>query len=330
MFQFSHHSAFYLLLLLPICIVVFIWYQKWRRTQLKKLGDEALVQNMIVGPSAKWKKTQFLFLLIGLFLLIVSLADPKSSGAQQSMQTSSKEIVIALDLSNSMLATDVAPSRLDKAKQLINQLIDTNTQDKFGLVVFAGNAYIATPITIDIESIKMNVATMQPNILPSQGTNISEAIIRAHDCFNTKREGGKAILLITDGEDHEQGIDNAINTAVKDDIAIITVGVGSSEGGKIIDTETQQPKLDENGQQILSKLNEAELTAIAKKGNGEYIPLQNMQTSCNQIHAQFNQLASGQVSAENTTVYSHYFQWLLLPSILLIALSFFYNPQNKS
>jgi Ca-activated chloride channel homolog len=328
-FQFSHYSAFYLLLLIPICLLVFWRYQKWRTIQLKKLGDYQLVQNMLQGESAKWMQTKMILLLLGLFLLIISLADPRSSGAQQSRKGSSKEIVIALDLSNSMLATDVAPSRLEKAKQLIAKLIDTNMQDKVGLIVFAGNAYIAVPITIDVENIKMNLASVNPSTLPTQGTNISEALTRAHECFNTKREGGKAIILITDGEDHEVGINDAIAKCKKDQIKIITVGVGSPEGGKIISQETMQAKLDENGAEIISKLNEEELQMIAKEGDGIYVPLQNLQEAYSSINNRLSSIQSTEENEESYMTFFHYFQWLLLPAILLIGYSVFYTPKKR-
>jgi Ca-activated chloride channel homolog len=328
-FQFSHNSAFYLLLLLPICLFAFWWYQRWRGVQLKKLGDYQLVQNMLKGESTKWVLTKMILLLLGLFLLIISLADPRSSGAQQNMKTISKEIVFALDLSNSMLATDVAPSRLEKAKLMIAKLLDTNMQDKVGLVVFAGNAYIAVPITIDVESIKMNLESVNPSMLPTQGTNISQAITRAAECFNTKREGGKAIVLITDGEDHEQGIKDAIQKCKSNNIKIITVGIGSPNGANIIDPETMQPKIDADGKEIISKLNEEELVSIAKEADGVYVPLQNMQDACNGINNSIRGMQATEENNESLLVYSHYFQWLLLPAILLIGFSIFYTAKTK-
>jgi Ca-activated chloride channel homolog len=327
-FQFSQYTAFILLLLIPICIIVFWMHMHWQKNKIKKLGDYQLVQNMIIGSDAKWDRIKIVALLIGFALLIICLADPSSSGSKQLNSANSKEIVFALDLSNSMLATDVAPSRLDKAKQLINKLIDTNLQDKIGLVVFAGNAYIAVPITIDVESIKMNLASVNPNVLPTQGTNISEAIIRASECFNAKRDGGKAIVLITDGEDHEDGVSKAIEKCKNENIKIITVGVGSEEGAKIINAETQQAKLDADGKEIISKLNEKELQTIAKDGNGEYIHLQNLQDASTLINNQLSSLAGLIENNENTNILFHYFQWLLLPAILLIMFSLFYAPKQ--
>jgi Ca-activated chloride channel homolog len=328
-FQFSHNSAFYLLVLIPICIIVYIGLGKWQSLQIKKLGNYHLITNLIKSVSASWEKVQIVFFLLGISLLILCLADPRSGGEQQSIQSSSKEIVFALDLSNSMNAMDVAPSRLSKAKQFIQNIINHNTQDKFGLVVFAGNAYISVPITVDIETIKMNLASLETSMLPTQGTNLKEAILRAYDCFNIKRQGGKVIVLITDGEDHEEGVDQAISTCNKNNVNIVTVGVGSNDGSKIIDAVTNQPKVDEQGNVVISKLNEEELEKIAKDANGAYIHLQNADAAEAELVDKLNSIISEATAEDTNIIYQHYYQYLLLPAILLLGFALFFHPQKN-
>jgi Ca-activated chloride channel family protein len=328
-FHFSHNSAFYLLVLIPICIIIYIVLGRWQFLQIKKLGNYHLITNLIKSVSASWKKVQIIFFLLGISLLIVCLADPSSAGIQQSTQSNSKEIVFALDLSNSMNAMDVVPSRLSKAKQFIQNIINRNTLDKFGLVVFAGNAYISVPITVDIETIKMNLASIETSMLPTQGTNLKEAILRAYDCFNIKREGGKVIILVTDGEDHEEGIEEAIAICNKNNVNIVSVGVGSNDGSKIIDVATNQPKVDEQGNVVISKLNAEELEKIAKDANGAYIQLQNTDAAAAELVDKLNSIASEGSAVDTNIVYQHYYQYLLLPAIFLLGIALFFHPQKN-
>jgi tetratricopeptide (TPR) repeat protein len=326
-FTFGHPTYLYWLAILPICILLYVYLSTWRKKQLAKIGQNHLIQQLIVNSTSKRLLLQFTAFLLSIGLLIVCLADPKTTDGKQQIKTNSREIILALDLSTSMLATDVSPSRLLKAKQLITQFISNNVQDKIGLVLFAGNAYIAVPITIDVASIKMSVETAQPSMLPTQGTNISEALIRAHDCFDTKRDAGRAIVIISDGEDHEQGIDNAIAICKKDNIQITTIGVGTEDGSNIIDPTTQQSKQDANGQVIISKLNSDELNSIAQKGKGQYLELQNASNTLLALNDALANLES-KSSAEEATAHIHYYQWLLLPAICLLLFSIINKPMR--
>jgi hypothetical protein len=321
-FVYGHPTYLYWLLVIPICIVLYIYLSIWRKKQLAKIGQMHILKPLLANYSTKVLQLKFVALLVALALLILCLADPKTTSGKQQITTNSREIIIALDLSTSMLATDVSPSRLLKAKQLVTQFINNNVQDKIGLVLFAGNAYIAVPITIDVASIKMSVETAEPSMLPTQGTNISEALIRAHDCFDTKRDAGRAIVVISDGEDHEQGIDKAIDVCKNDNIQITTIGVGTEQGGTIIDPTTQQPKQDQNGQVVVSKLNNEELASIAKKGNGQYIDLQNTSSALLALNDALAGIQSSG-STEDITTHIHYYQWLLLPAILLLLFSIY-------
>jgi Ca-activated chloride channel homolog len=329
MFQLEHFSAFYLLGLVPLVVLLYAWFSKWQSKQIKKLGDAHLVANSTVGFSAQWNRYQVVLLALGIVLLISTLAGFKSNGSMQTTKTKSREIVFALDLSNSMNAADVQPSRLIKAKQLIQQLIDTNGQDKFGLVVFAGNAYISVPITIDAASIQMNLSAMETNTLPSQGTNIAEALQRSLSCFNLKKLGAKAIVLITDGEDHEEGIADAVKECKDANVALICVGVGTQEGFALLEPGSNQPKLDENGQAVISKLNEAALLKIVNNNSDNYVQLQTTSEAALQINAQCDKMLSAEMVDEQVMGATHYYQWFLLPAIVLLGMVVFYTPKPK-
>jgi Ca-activated chloride channel homolog len=314
---------------IPVCIVLYWFWQRWQKKQQQKLGDVHLVTNLIAtSTTSSQKRNIFIAFLVSILLLMITMASLQVSGGTQKETMQSKEIMIAMDVSNSMLAADAMPNRLQKAKMFINQIIASNSTDKIGLILFAGNAYIAVPLTIDHAVIKMNVEATQPNALPTQGTNISEAITKALHCFDTKQEAGRAIIIVTDGEDHEQEIDAAIDRCKDNKIAIATVGVGTAKGATFIDDNTQQPKQDENGQTVVSRLNETELQAIASQANGIYIALDNSNNALLGLNSFLKNIAAT-ASSIDVQKNIYYFQWTLLPAILLLLIALFYPAKQK-
>jgi Ca-activated chloride channel family protein len=227
------------------------------------------------------------------------------------------------------LAKDFAPTRLEKSKQLIGRILDKIKNNRIGLILFAGRAYVSVPLTVDISALKMNLAVANPGMVPTQGTVVGEAIRMARESFNSKDTKYKSIVLITDGEDHDDGVNEEVKQAVAQGISISTVGVGSTEGAPIFDEETGENKKDEQGNDVVSKLNEAELKTIASDGQGIYTPLGNTEATADVIAKQINSAEQKNFGDSIFTDYNSYFQYFLAVSLVLILLEFFIPERKK-
>jgi tetratricopeptide (TPR) repeat protein len=313
-------SALYLLLVVLLCYIVFYIYKRWQSKKLLLLGKPILVNKLIQNKS-KLSSINNTFFLIGLALLCLALADPAKKDNSKNIQTNSRDVIIALDLSNSMNATDIAPSRLIQAKQLIDALCNNNTDNKIGLVVFAGNAYISVPLTPDAASVKMSLATLETSSIPAQGTNIAQGLLRSIDCFNTKQVSSKCIVLITDGENHETALDDAIEQCSKANIHLVVVGIGSANGSTIPDEISGNPKLDEQGNQVISTVNDEVLLKITNMAKGSLINFSNTSTTSAEIFDIIKDLPKLGTTQNNVTNYTHYYSLLTLPALLLLYLS---------
>lgn len=317
--SFQHTSALIYLWFIPIIIGLAIYFMRWRKSKLSLLGDAQLVKNLLPTQNA-FSKIRFLVLLLSIFFVIISLAGPRIGTKTITETKQTRDVVFCIDLSNSMNASDVATTRLDKAKQFVQQVIKQNPNNQMGLVVFAGNAYISVPLTLDADAILLNLQVLSTNAITAQGTNIGAALKSAHLMFNSKSNSGKSIVLISDGEDHEQEVSEIITTIADDGIEVNTIGIGNAQGTQILDVQTKTPMLDDNGQQIISKLNEELLQEIATKTDGTYFNLQNIGQTATAVSIAINKLQGTSTKSSNFTVYNHYFQYLLLPAILMFVL----------
>jgi Ca-activated chloride channel family protein len=280
MIQFAHSKILWFLLALVLMLAGYFLYWGHRRRSLRNLGEEELLQTLMPDASAWAHHWKFILLFIGTGLLIVAASGPRIGSKLRDVEVRGREIIIALDVSNSMLAEDIKPSRLERSKQMINRMVDRMSNDKIGLIVFAGDAYTQIPITDDYPSVKMFLEGAGPDMVSKQGTAIGSAIALAARSFSGAGEdqetgagtSGKAIVIITDGENHEDDAVGEATKAAEKGIRIYTVGLGDPNGVPIpVRPGSASNRRDSEGQVVVSKLNEKLLQEVAAAGNGAYI-----------------------------------------------------------
>lgn len=271
---------------------------------------------------------KFSFLIMSLVIGVIGLANLQAGSRSEKVERKGIDVMIALDVSKSMLAQDLKPNRLEKAKQLIARLTEKLSNDRIGLITFAGRAYVSVPLTVDLTALKMNLSGASPDMVPTQGTVIGEAISMARQSFNTKETKYKSIILISDGEDHDEGAADEVKKAVSEGIMINTVGIGSPEGSVIFDPETHENKRDQEGNEVISKLNEKELQDIASAGQGVYLRLGNTDAAADAIARQIGSTEQKNFGDSMFTDYNSYFQYFLGASLILMLIEFFI-PQRK-
>lgn len=316
MLRFEDPIYLWMLLIIPILVLVrFIVWQK-RKRNLRKFGDPSLLKEMMPDVSKYRPTIKFCLLLSAITILIFMIARPQVGSKISHEKREGIEVLIALDISNSMLAQDVIPSRLEKSKLLIEDLVDHFTNDKVGLVVFAGDAFVQLPITNDYVSAKMFLQNINPSLITTQGTDLARAISLSQSCFTQREHIGRAIIVITDGEDHEGGALEAAREAYKKGINVFILGVGTSKGAPIPDGNGGYLK-DNSGQTVLSALNEQMCQQVAKAGNGVYIHVDNTSDAQEKINKELSNLQSG---ISDTVVYSEYNEQFQIFGIILLLL----------
>jgi len=327
--QFQYPQAFWLLAALPLFAALFIGYQWWRRRALRRMGNTQLVNKLYPSYSFGKKLSKLLLVLFAFALGCVAIANPRQPDKVQEDVRAGIDVMLALDVSNSMLATDVAPSRLLRAKALLNKLIDQLPNDRIGLVLFAGKAYIQMPLTTDHSAAKMFVAAASPGVISAQGTAIGEALQRSTLAFG-ESERFKTVVLLTDGETHdENALEQAKDLAAKG-IMINTVGIGSPAGGTIYDTATNAPRRDATGNVIISRLNEPLLQQLSTTTNGLYRNLDNTDRTANELVQQLSQVEKKALGDTSMFTYRTFYMWLALPMLLLLGFDTFFPDRKKT
>ncbi|MBP3679157.1 MAG: VWA domain-containing protein [Bacteroidaceae bacterium] len=320
MFRFANPDILYLLLLLPLIVALYLYSNHRRRQNIRKYGDPSLLKELMPTISKYRPDVKFWLMFSALALIVVMLARPQFGSKMETVKRSGVETVIALDISNSMLAEDVTPSRLEKAKKLISRLIDTFNNDKVGLNVFAGEAFTQLPITSDYISAKMFLESINPSLISTQGTDIGAAIRLAMKSFTPNDGVGRAIIVITDGENHEGGAIEAAQEAAEKNMQVFILGIGSPEGSPIpVERGSNDFRRDGKGDIIVTKLNEQMCQEIAKAGNGVYIRVDNSNSAEKVLNEEIAKLAKSDVESQIFTEFDEQFQalaWLIL--ILLI------------
>ena len=303
MFRFADPNVLYLLIILPF-VAIFYFYSNYRRTKrLRKYGDPELLSMLMPEASAHRPVFKFWVLWIALGLSIVMLARPQFGTRLEKVKRSGIETIIALDISNSMLAKDVVPSRLEKAKSLISRLVSNFNDDKVGLIVFAGDAFTQLPITSDYISAKMFLESITPSLISSQGTNIGEAIRLAIKSFTPQEKVGRAIIVITDGENHEGGAVEAAKEAASKGMKVFVLGIGSPDGSPIPLEGSNDYRKDNQGNVIVTRLNEQMCREVAQAGNGVYIRVDNSSSAQSLLQKEIDKLTKRDLES---TVYSNY------------------------
>ncbi len=275
MFRFADPTYLYLLIILPFLAIFYLYSNYRRRKRIRKYGDPELMKDLMPDVSKYRPDVKFWLVFVALGLIIIVLARPQFGSKMETVKRSGVETVIALDISNSMLAEDVAPSRLDKSKKLISRMVDEFTNDKVGLIVFAGEAFTQLPITSDYISAKMFMESISPSLITSQGTDIGGAIRLAMKSFTSQEGVGRGIIVITDGENHEGGAVEAAQEAASKGMQVYVLGIGSPEGSPIPVEGGNDFRKDRDGNVIVTSLNEEMCKEIAKAGNGVYIRVDN-------------------------------------------------------
>lgn len=329
MMRFQYIESLWLLLAIPLLMLVYLVWQKNRRKKLSKIGDLHLVNTLMPAYNAQRNHFKFLLKCIAIIFLVVSLANLQSGARSEKVQRKGIDVMIALDVSKSMLAKDASPNRLEKSKQFILRLLEKLSNNRIGLIVFAGRAYTSVPLTIDISALKMNLSTANPDMVPTQGTVLGEAIAMARQSFNSKETKYKSIVLISDGEDHDESVLDEVKKAVDEGIMVNTVGVGSVEGAPIFDEENNANKKDENDVEILSKLNEKELQSIAQNGQGIYQHLSSTEKNVATISNQINSIEQKNFGDTLFVDYNSYFQYFLGFALVLLLIDFFIPSSKK-
>lgn len=319
MFRFEDPIYLYALALIPLLAILRFLLVRQQKKRLRKFGDRELVRQLTPDVSRFRPLVKYSLLLTALALLIVMIARPQFGTKINREKRTGIETIIALDVSNSMLAEDVAPSRLDRSKMMVENLVDNFTNDKIGLIVFAGDAFIQLPITSDYVSAKMFLSSISPSMIATQGTDIAKAISMASHSFTQQEGVGKAIIVITDGEDHEGGALEAAKEAKDKGMRVYILGVGSTKGAPIPTGNGDYMK-DNTGQTVMTGLNEQMCREIAQAGGGAYIHVENNSNAQDQLDHELNKLAKKEIES---TVYSDYdeqFQAVGIIALLLLII----------
>ena len=323
MFRFAEPEYLYLLLVVPLLTLIFVFYKIRKRRNIAAFGDPDLLKGLMPNVSTVRPTVKFVMQMVVLMLLVVVLARPQFGTKAEEVKRQGIEVMIALDISNSMMATDVAPNRLAKSKQIPSQLIDNMSNDKVGLVVFAGDAFTQLPITADYVSAKMFLSTISPKLIARQGTAIGSAIDLAIKSFNPKSPASKAIILITDGENHEDNAVEAARLAQKEGIVVHVIGMGRPEGAPIPVDGTMSFWKDKEGNVVVSKLNEVMCNDIANAGQGIYVRADNTNAALRAVSNELDQLAKTELTTTTFSNYNEQFQSFAIIALLLLLMDIF-------
>ena len=321
MFRWAHPEHLYALLALPLLALLFIVVRRKRKNKLLQLGDKILVEQLMKETSERKPLARMLLSLSAIGFLIIAWANPQIGSRLEEVKRQGVDVIIALDVSNSMKARDLQPNRLERAKQIISRLIDRLENDRIGLVVFAGQAYVQLPITTDYAAAKLFLNTIDTDLIPTQGTAIGAAIRLATESFTEKDKKHKVLIVITDGENHEDDALEATREAVATGVVIHTIGMGSPEGTPIPASRNgnaQDFLKDNDGNTVLTKLDEIGLEKIAAEGKGKYIHSTAGDDGLQVLLDQIGRMDKKAFGTKQYTDYEDRFQYFLAIALLLL------------
>lgn len=322
MFQLEESKYLYLLLIIPIVVVFFVFNYYWKTKKQKEFGDLDLVKKLIPEYSGFKSIFKFLIVIIGLSAIIIAIANPRLGTKMETIKREGIDIVFALDVSKSMLAEDVAPNRLEKSKQIINQIINNLQGDRIGLIAYAGSAYPILPMTSDYSIGKMYLQNANTNMLSSQGTALNQAINQAINFFDDDQQS-KLLILISDGEDHGDDSKEALETAKEKGIKIVTISVGTTKGGPIPLKENGKLlgyKKDSNGETVVTKMNPETLKIIAVATKGKYLDGNNTKSVVDNLQTVLSSIEKNESETQQVAEFKTQYQWFLGLGFLLLFL----------
>ena len=325
MFKFEHTDYFYAFALIPLLLLLVLWYFMSRKRKLKRLGDPELVKKLIPYASRRKRVIKVALFLLGFSSLILALCNLQTGSKLTEVKREGADIIVCLDVSNSMLAQDLSPNRLTRAKLALEKMIDLLEGDRLGLVIFAGEAYVQLPITTDYSAAKMFLESIGPGMVPVQGTNLGDAIRKASESFSNDEGKNRAIILITDGENHEPEALEAAAEANKKGIMVNTIGIGSQNGVPIPVVENGIVKgyrKDKQGETVVTRLNADILKSIAGKANGVYVQASQADLGLGAVLDKIGELDKAQLESKMYTDYEDQFQWFLALALILFFIEF--------
>jgi Ca-activated chloride channel family protein len=330
MFEFENPYYFILLLLIPIGLVAQKKYVQWQTEKQAEFGNEKAVEKLIINASKNKQRLKFTMQLMAVFFIVLALVNPKLGSKVETVNAKGVEIVFAIDVSKSMLCKDIQPNRLDKTKQIITQIINSIGSDRIGIVAYAGSAYPVLPMTTDYELAKMFTQSVNADLISSQGTAIESAVQTSVDFFDNPTSG-KAIILFSDGEDHENADFDVSKLTKTKNVKIITVGIGTKNGGNIEYVDEfgfQQVKKDQNRQVVITKLNDEILLKIASESKGTYVYENQISNAVSSIKSALSNVEQQEFKAQQLAQKQSQFQWFLGIAFLLLLIDFFMVNQD--
>ncbi|WP_396632973.1 VWA domain-containing protein [Maribacter sp. R86514] len=334
MIQYDEKIYFYLLFIIPVIIVLFLLLLIWKKRTQKKFADADLLKRLTPNRSYNKGGLKLVVFILALALLIIGLVNPKIGTKLETVKREGVDIVFAVDVSKSMLAEDIAPNRIEKAKRLVSEIINQLASDRIGIIAYAGQAYPQLPITTDYGAAKMFLQGMNTDMLTSQGTAIDQAIELATTYYDDVEQTNRVLFIISDGEDHSEGSTlDAVEDAVDEGIIIYTIGVGKEKGAPIPIKRNgilESLKKDSQGETVITRLNESVLADIASEGNGEYIDGSNTDTAVEYIKEELLKMDKKEFEAKQFAEYKDQFQWFIGGALLLLFLDIFILDRKTS
>lgn len=324
MFRFSHTEYLYFLFIIPIIIGLFWYITILQKRAIKRFGNFDTLIQLMPGFSTQRGWLKVIIFSTAITLIIIGLAGPQFGSKLTEVKRKGIELIIALDVSNSMMSQDIQPSRLERAKQAISRLVDKLSDDRLGLIVFAGDAYVQLPVTNDYISAKMFLSSINPGIVPKQGTAIGSAINLAASSFSPQSETSKVIVVISDGENHEDDAVEAAKRATEQGIFVYAIGIGSPQGSPIPVSQDNPNSFmkDKEGNVVVSKLDEETLSKVAVAGNGRYIRATNSQLGLLPLFDEINKMQKTEMKEKIYSDYNDQFQYLFAFALFLLIVEF--------
>lgn len=319
MFRFGEPLYLYFLIILPLLVIFYLYSNYRRRKRLRRYGDMELLERLMPQVSKYRPDVKFWLTIAAMTMVIFMLAQPQFGSKMETVKRQGIETVVALDVSNSMMAEDVTPSRLAKSKRLVSRLVETFNNDKVALIVFAGEAFTQLPITSDYVSAKMFLESISPSLISTQGTDVRAAIDLALKSFTPNEGVGRAIVLITDGENHEGGAIEAAKEAAEKGVHVFVLGVGSPDGAPMPVEGSNEFRRDKDGNVVVTRLNEDMCREIARAGNGMYVRVDNTNNAERALNAEINKLAKADVETQVFTEFDEQFQVLAWLALIFLA-----------
>jgi len=326
MYELDEKKYLYLLIIIPILVLVYLYIQFWKRKKQREFGDLELVNKLSPQKSVFKPALKFTVVLLALAALVIGLVNPKIGTKMETVKREGIDIVFAVDVSKSMLAEDVAPSRLEKSKQMVSQIINNLGSDRIGIVAYAGSAFPVLPITTDYSVAKMFLQGMNTDMVSSVGTSLEDAIKLSETYYDKKSKTNKLLIMISDGEDHGEGAESAAEEANKAGIKIITIGVGTEKGGPIPlkrNGVVDSFKRDKNDEVVITKLNQESLREIAKATKGGYVYGGSTKEVLEYVKKALDNIEKTEFEATQMADFQSQFQWFLGFAFALLFLDIF-------